>query len=111
MAGQRKFIKVLASAATLVAICSSCATLKFREPIPVELPFIKNSASECYYLDSFMPVPDSLTSGRSSGVSLRYYSYRFAKYKDWNDKPVVLAFYSRDDHCWSLFEEYYVAGE
>ena len=97
--------------AVAIVFGSSCATIKFREPIPVQLPFIKNSATECYYLDQFMPVPDSLTAGRSSGVSLRYYTYKFAKYKDWNDKPVVLAFYSRDDHCLSLIEEYYVVSE
>lgn len=106
---QQNFGKFVLAAA--IVFGSSCATIKFREPVPVQLPFIKNSATECYYLDQFMPVPDSLTAGRSSGVSLRYYTYKFAKYKDWNDKPVVLAFYSRDDHCWSLFEEYYVVSE
>ncbi len=74
----------------------------------VQLPFIKNSANECYYLDEFMPTPDSLVNGKSGTLSLRYYSYKAAAYKDWDDKQIVLSFYSSDDKCWSLFEEYYV---
>jgi hypothetical protein len=91
-------------------ITSSCFSVKYREPVPVNLPFIKNSANECYYIDEFMPMPDSMTTGRSDGLNLRYYNYKIAKYKDWDNSPIILAFYSRDGYCWSLFEEYYVAS-
>lgn len=74
----------------------------------VRLPFIKNSSNECYYLDEFMPIPDSLVTGESGHLKLRYYTYRAANYKDWSNKHVILSFYSRDERCWSLFEEYYV---
>lgn len=73
------------------------------------LPFLKNTPSECYYLDDFMPVPDALVSGKTGGLNLRYYTYNYATYKDWSEKHIILSFYSRDSHCWSLFEEYYVA--
>ena len=74
----------------------------------VDLPFIKNTADECYYLDEFMPVPDGLVNGRSRSLNLRYYTYRAANYKDWESRHVILSFYSQDNKCWSLFEEYYV---
>ena len=73
------------------------------------LPFIKNSPNECYFLDEFMPVPDSLVSGKSGGLKLRYYTYNKASYKDWIDMHVVLSFYSKDSDCWSLYEEYFMA--
>lgn len=72
------------------------------------LPFIKNSGNECYFLDEFMPVPDGMVTGKSGSMSLRYYTYKYANYKDWENKQVILSFYSNDDRCWSLFEEYYV---
>lgn len=74
----------------------------------VRLPFIKNSANECYFLDEFMPTPDAMVTGRSGNLNLRYYTYAAANYKDWDDMQVVLSFYSNDDRCWSLFEEYFV---
>lgn len=74
----------------------------------VNIPFIKNSANECYYLDEFMPTPDGMVTGKSGLLSLRYYNYKAANYKDWDERGVVLSFYSTDDRCWSLFEEYYV---
>lgn len=73
----------------------------------VTLPFMKNTANECYYLDEFMPVPDGLVSGRNGALNLRYYSYKTASYKDWKNVQIHLAFYSPDNRCWSLFEEYY----
>ena len=67
---------------------------------------MRMDATECYYLDDFMPTPDRLVTGRSSGVFLRYYNYDSAIYKIWDKDSVMLAFYSKDNRCWSLFEEY-----
>ena len=74
----------------------------------VSLPFLKNSHEECYYLDEFMPTPNRMVTGQSGALDLRYYSYNAANYKDWEEQQVVLSFYSRDQRCWSLFEEYFV---
>ena len=98
----------------LLAIAlSSCGLLSLSARVKtadsVKLPFLKNSAEECYFLDEFMPLPDRMVTGRSGALGLRYYSYQAANYKDWEDQQIVLSFYSRDDRCWSLFEEYYVA--
>ena len=73
---------------------------------PVVLPFMRMDGGECYYLDDFMPTPDNMVSGKSSGLYLRYYTFRSATYKVWEQEKVMLAFYSRDNRCWSLFEEY-----
>lgn len=90
-----------------------CSTLgvsaRVKTADTVQLPFIKNSANECYYLDEFMPVPDGLVSGQTGHLKLRYYTYKAAHYKDWDNRQIILSFYSKDDRCWSLFEEYYVA--
>ena len=75
----------------------------------VLLPYLKNSANECYFLDDFMPVPDSLVAGKYGRLNLRYYSYRTAKYKDWEQQKIILSFYSQDEKCWALFEESYIA--
>ena len=75
----------------------------------VNIPFLKNSAEECYFLDEFMPLPDGLVTGKNGAIDLRYYTYRSASYKEWGIKEVMLSFYSRDRRCWSLFEEYYIA--
>jgi hypothetical protein len=72
----------------------------------VSLPFMRMEPSECYYLDDFIPTPDSMVTGRSNGLYLRYYTYKSAVYKVWEKEKVMLAFYSRDNRCWSLFEEY-----
>lgn len=98
-------------ALTFVAISlSSCKTI-FTPPNfaaqPVNVPYLKNSANECYFLDDFMPTPDGLVSGRSGAMNLRYYSYKTASYKEWSAVQINLAFYSSDLRCWSLFEEYY----
>ena len=58
--------------------------------------------------NEFMPTPDSMVSGRSGNLGLRYYTYKSANYKDWKRQFVILSFYSTDDRCWSLFEEYYM---
>lgn len=92
-------------------IFSSCTTIAIEmdEVGPaLDLPFIKNTAEECYYLDEFMPTPDSMVAGKSGAMSLRYYTYKLANYKDWEKKQIILSFYSADDSCWSLFEEYYI---
>jgi hypothetical protein len=89
---------------------SGCTSFSFRTKTAesVQLPFIKNTSNECYYLDEFMPTPDSMVSGKYGRLSLRYYTYAAANYKDWTDQQIILSFYSQDDRCWSLFEEYYL---
>ncbi len=95
------FIILLPSCSTV----SVSASLKADEA--VNLPMFKNTANECYYLDDFMPIPDSMVVGKSGALHLRYYTYNAAKYKQWKNRKVILSFYSTDDHCWSLFEESY----
>ncbi len=106
-------ISVLVILALTTASCQTVKSwfeVKVRPSTSVQLPFIKNSANECYYLDEFMPIPDSMVTGKSGPVSLRYYTYRGAKYKEWADQNIVLSFYSQDQKCWSLFEEYLVTN-
>jgi hypothetical protein len=97
---------------TCICHVSGCETLglsaRVKPVSTVQIPFIKNSASECYYLDEFMPTPDSLVNGRSGKLNLRYYTYKAAHYKEWDSKYIILSFYSTDNLCWSLFEEYYM---
>ncbi|NRA64356.1 MAG: hypothetical protein HRU19_07720 [Pseudobacteriovorax sp.] len=94
----------------LTALIVGCKTTTIVEEFEpgVQLPFIKNSANECYYLDEFMPIPDSLVSGKSGRLKLRYYTYKAANYKDFINRHIILSFYSSDEKCWSLFEEYYI---
>ncbi len=73
---------------------------------PVTLPFLRLESSECYFVDEFLPTPDNLVFGKNAGIFLRYYTYHAANYKTWDREKVMLAFYSKDNHCWSLFEEY-----
>ena len=75
--------------------------------VDVIIPFLRNSSNECYYLDEFMPAPDSMVSGESDGMKLRYYTYLRAQYKTWKSYTILLSFYSLDRKCWSLFEEAY----
>ena len=66
-------------------MASGCSLFRFgvsSKKNDLVLPFIKNSANECYFLDEFMPVPDNLVSGKSGGLKLRYYTYNKASYKD-----------------------------
>ncbi len=94
---------------------SSCTTnpaTSLRTPslIPVNLPFLRLAPSgECYYIDDFLPTPDTMVTGRSGGLNLRYYTYWTARYKTWADVGIMLSFYSKDTRCWSLFEEYVLA--
>lgn len=100
----------------LLLFVSSCYT----SPAPVRtptataainLPFLRlEQAGECYYIDDFLPTPDSLVTGKSGGLYLRYYTYWNAKYKFWSEVGIMLSFYSRDSRCWSLFEEYVLPG-
>lgn len=101
---------------SLALIASSCKTSGLNASLNLEivkdgvqLPYIKNTANECYFLDEFMPIPDNLVAGRSGKLKLRYYTYKLAHYKDFKDKHIILSFYSTDEECWSLFEEYYVS--
>lgn len=102
----------LGCAALLFAL-GGCSTLpESRKDLgfPVELPFMRMEPTECYYLDDFLPTPDSMVTGKSGGLFLRYYTYNSAIYKFWKEEKVMLAFYSRDQRCWSLFEEYATSG-
>ncbi len=90
----------------MLAGCQASVAVKPEEP--VVLPFLKNTPNECYFLDDFMPTPERLVSGRSGTAKLRYYVYKLAKYKELQHNQVVLAFYSADERCWSLYEERYV---
>jgi len=98
----------------LMLLCASCSsspapsgTRPPTPPAPVVLPFLRLAqAGECYYLDDFMPTPDSLVTGKNGNLHLRYYNYRYARYKTWSETGIMLSFYSKDSRCWSLFEEY-----
>ena len=94
-----------------IFVLASCQTLFSTKKITkqgVTVPYLKNSPNECYYLDEFMPTPNSIVTGRTGSINLRYYTYKTATYKDWPDSDVILSFYSKDNLCWSLFEEYFV---
>lgn len=93
---------------TLLFVLTGClrTAITVKPADPVELPLLRNSAKECYYIDDFLPTPNNVVSGRSGKFALRYYFYKKANYKDWSEKSVVLSFYSRDNRCWSLYEEY-----
>lgn len=104
-----KFLKVLVFLGLLLST-ASCRGVFFAPdltPGTVQLPYMKNSSNECYFLDEFMPTPDALITGRSGNLSLRYYSYKGATYKQWENTRINLSFYSNDTRCWSLFEEFY----
>jgi hypothetical protein len=94
----------------VVAALSGCASVPAEKRkdfgAPVALPFMRMEANECYFIDDFLPTPDLMVTGKSNGVYLRYYTYEAAVYKIWDRERVMLAFYSRDNRCWSLFEEY-----
>ncbi|WP_397602056.1 hypothetical protein [Silvanigrella sp.] len=97
----------LALLSLLLNGCSTPPVVRGPPPSPVNLPFLRlEQAGECYFIDDFLPTPDSLVSGKTSNLFLRYYTYWNARYKYWSDVGVMLAFYSRDMRCWALFEEY-----
>jgi hypothetical protein len=92
-----------------LVLSSGCAIIPEKRKdlgLTVSLPFMRMESSECYYVDEFMPTPDNLVSGKSGGLHLRYYTYKSAIYKLWDEEKIMLAFYSKDSRCWSLFEEY-----
>ena len=76
----------------------------------VTLPYLRLESSECYYLDDFIPTPDTLVTGKNNGLFLRYYTYKLANYKSWTERNLMLSFYSRDNRCWSLFDEALLTG-
>ena len=91
----------------LINSCSTPPVVRGPPPAPVNLPFLRlEQAGECYFIDDFLPTPDSMVSGKTSNLYLRYYTYWNARYKYWSDVGIMLAFYSKDMRCWSLFEEY-----
>ena len=93
----------------ILFLTASCETVvKTSVDTVVQLPFLKNTSNECYYLDEFMPMPDSLVTGESGSLKLRYYTYKAASYKEHQNNSIVLYFYSNNNKCWSLFEEYFV---
>jgi hypothetical protein len=99
---------ILLMAITLpLASCRTLFSSTELAPLTVQLPYMKNSSNECYYLDEFMPTPDALITGRNGNLALRYYSYKGASYKEWQNTKINLSFYSNDMRCWSLFEEFY----
>ena len=102
-----RFLGVLLVLINTVACQMLFSTKKLTDQ-GVSLPFLKNTPNECYYLDDFMPVPNNMVTGKSGSLSLRYYTYNGASYKDWQENQVILSFYSKDGRCWSLFEEYFV---
>lgn len=102
-----RFLGVLLVLINTVACQMLFSTKKLTDQ-GVALPFLKNTPNECYYLDDFMPVPNNMVTGKSGSLSLRYYTYNGASYKDWQENQVILSFYSKDGRCWSLFEEYFV---
>ena len=104
--GSALFCLSLAMLCSSLAACVSVPEKRKDLGVPVVLPFMRMDGAECYYLDDFMPTPDNMVSGKSSGLYLRYYTFRSATYKTWEQERVMLAFFSRDNRCWSLFEEY-----
>ena len=95
----------------IILAVGSCKSVGF-DPGPksqiqvnVNLPYLNNSSNECYYLDEFMPSPDSLVTGESGSLNLRYYTYLRANYKEYEGDTIYLSFYSLNQKCWSLYEE------
>ncbi|MES2615677.1 MAG: hypothetical protein V4591_09700 [Bdellovibrionota bacterium] len=108
MKKQSKLIFVIVALFVFFTSCYSVpSSVRRPAPVPVNLPFMRlEQGGECYYIDDFLPTPDSLVTGKTTGLYLRYYTYWNGRYKHWSDVGVMLSFYSRDSRCWSLFEEY-----
>lgn len=98
----------LALMLTTLTLIGCQASVAVKPEEPVALPFLKNTPNECYFLDEFMPAPQRMVSGKSGSSKLRYYVYNLADYKNSQYDQVVLAFYSGDERCWSLYEERYI---
>jgi hypothetical protein len=106
-----KYIWSLIIVSPLILLSIACTStppiVRGPAPVPVSLPFMRlESGGECYFIDDFMPTPDTIVYGKTSGLYLRYYTYWNARYKYWSEVGIMLSFYSRDSRCWSLFEEY-----
>lgn len=103
-----KLITVVLCIFVFLSGCYSVPTsVRGPSPVPINLPFLRlEQGGECYFIDDFMPTPDSLVTGKTVGLSLRYYTYWNARYKYWFEVGIMLSFYSKDNRCWSLFEEY-----
>ncbi len=106
-------IKFIIFISFIIFVCNSCNSISTTTvvrgpaPAPVILPFLRlEQAGECYFIDDFIPTPDSLVTGKTNGLNLRYYTYWNARYKFWSDVGIMLSFYSKDSRCWALFEEY-----
>ena len=87
---------------------SGCFSTKNSEFVvaTVAIPTLQLAdTGECYYLDDFMPTPESLIEGKSGGLYTRHYSYKGASFKEYARVNMVLSFYSSDKRCWSLFRE------
>lgn len=89
--------------------CASVAVVEAPTAPPVMLPYLRLDTTECYFIDDFLPTPDSLVTGRVGGLFTRYYSYGLATYKEWDAHKVMLSFFSKDNRCWALFEEFAAA--
>lgn len=115
---KKKKLKVFLLFAFFYVLLNGCQStqlppvVKGPPPTPVYLPFLRlEQAGECYFIDDFLPTPDSLVSGKTYNLFLRYYTYLNARYKYWANVGIMLAFYSRDLRCWALFEEYALPGK
>ena len=107
--GLTVFLKGFLFGIVISLLLLSCATVPEKRKdagSSVELPFLRMEPTECYFLDEFLPTPDSLVTGRAKGLYLRYYTFNTAVYKIWEKEKIFLAFFSKDNRCWSLFEEY-----
>lgn len=104
----KKTITTVIIAYTLMLlIFTSCMSMRQNElRTAVDLSFLQTcDMRECYYLDDFMPTPDSLTAGKSGGLYTRHYNYTKAVYHDNLEGHIILSFYSPDKSCWTLFRE------
>ena len=105
---QSAFVALLT--VVMAVMTSGCLkSLTIHAADPVDLPLMRNTASQCYYIDEFLPLPNNVLTGRSGEYALRHYFYKKANYKEWGELPVMLSFYSKDGRCWSLYEEYTAA--
>src|SRR4051812_10978142 len=90
-----RFIFIVTCLFVLFTSCYSIPTaVRGPAPMPVNLPFMRlEQGGECYYIDDFMPTPDSLVTGKTTGLYLRYYTYWNARYKYWSEVGIMLSFY------------------
>jgi len=99
-------MKVLLALITIILVSCNSVHDMGAGRIAVTLPLMQVADSgECYYLDNFMPTPNSIQEGKSGGLYTRHYTYRAAIFKDYSLVNVTLSFYSPDKTCWSLWRE------